>query len=306
MINWSQRYASLRKPKVLTDEHKAKLDVMAAELNAIPHRLTYIDKKTREPRISPRPSLTEKPRTRQHVIFYDNDTGEKTKGIYDFTYKWDDHVYGPDSMFGRPEDYDKYKLVSDHPEEWKKLKKKYKWDDPWMEPLKYTPTGMARADICAWSTNECNRSQFHLWSPELHYMVHNAPTENVPELSRGITLLSKKKQPEVSDLFKVGDIHYSHASSYTLDHEWAKDWAIAGSLGTIAGRWNPKKTMALPVVLHLPAKSQALQISPSTLRDYTYQQEYIAAEGHHRVTKIEQDEDGIHHVYLEQLKGHHD
>jgi len=154
------------------------------------------------------------------------------------------------------------------------------------------------------STGGTNSSNSEVGSArELHNAIINAPTENVPELHRGVLFspdttkalrTSTDPHQTVKDALAPGTVIPDMIRSWSADPRIARGFAHRQ-------RITQKSTADRNVmaVFHMPAGSHALQISPFG-HSSSQQEEYVAAAGHYTVKRHEVDGEGIHHIHLEQ------
>jgi hypothetical protein len=123
---------------------------------------------------------------------------------------------------------------------------------------------------------------------ELLYAINNAPTQNVPELHRGMRL----GQEDLDKLTVGSNIDYDVSS-------WSADPTIARAFAEKPAGSSAKDTNR--VILHLPSQSKALQIAGAS-NDFnsSVQEEWLSARDSHEITDRKVDEDGVHHIYLKQ------
>ena len=152
---------------------------------------------------------------------------------------------------------------------------------------------------------------------ELHYLIKNSDSSNVPELTRAIFRYSKlsESHPDISKIYRPGKIIKLKASATSSDPTFTRDRLRGGHVGILLRNYTPEEMVdspyyehipgprIAPVIMHFPKKTQAIQIAPLS-GHLAGQNEYITAPGRFKVTRTEgPDEDGIHHVYLEPHHG---
>ena len=292
-MNWSIRYAidqqneSTREPvnNTLSEQDKSQLLEMGTDLNSKVHKFTSTKATAR-----PKPNASDE--------------------------EWANHL-----MPGGFHNYinpNKDSITSDNHELALQQRAKYSTllhgtYDPqhgWSNPQQNTAGAKVLSRIAhsqttdeVYDTQHSDEDNGPLEDRALHFLTNNAPKENVPELHRGISFRGSKD--DLLKKFAVGSEFTDQHRSYSADKEYTKSWAIYDPM--TSGAPDSVRSGNIPVVFHTPAKTQAVQVStlPSAVHEHfnhSIAQEYIHSPGKFRVKKHEIDNDGVHHIHIEQTQ----